>query len=85
MALTALGPVFGLKGSPRGLAEAARAAGAMAWIRDHGWGPSQAQEEQRRAWSDLRRIGLTDTPDWFSELARREVCLLYTSDAADDM
>eukprot|EP00969_Alexandrium_andersonii_P052626 2312277-Alexandrium_andersonii.AAC.1 len=38
MALTALGPVFGLRGAPRGLAEAAAAAGAVAWIRDQGWG-----------------------------------------------
>eukprot|EP00969_Alexandrium_andersonii_P310095 13703635-Alexandrium_andersonii.AAC.1 len=71
MALTALGPVFGLKGSPRGLAEAARAAGAMAWIRDHGWGPAQARGEQRRAWNDLRRVGIAETPDWFAELACR--------------
>eukprot|EP00969_Alexandrium_andersonii_P232059 10247077-Alexandrium_andersonii.AAC.1 len=72
MALTALGPVFGLKGSTRGLAEASQAAGAMAWIRDHGWGPAQAREEQRRTWNDLRRAGIAEPPDWFAELARKE-------------
>eukprot|EP00969_Alexandrium_andersonii_P172730 7636336-Alexandrium_andersonii.AAC.1 len=69
MATTALGPVFGLKGSPQKLAEASQAAGAMAWIREHGWGPAQAREQQRRAWSDLRRAGIADPPEWLSELA----------------
>eukprot|EP00969_Alexandrium_andersonii_P262865 11619475-Alexandrium_andersonii.AAC.1 len=48
MALAALGPVYGLKGAPRGLAEAAQAAGAMAWIREQGWGPAQSRDQQRR-------------------------------------
>eukprot|EP00969_Alexandrium_andersonii_P072739 3209839-Alexandrium_andersonii.AAC.1 len=69
MALTALGPVFGFKGSPRGLAEVAQAAGAMAWIRDHGWGPAQACDEQRRTWNEFRRVGIAEAPDWFTELA----------------
>eukprot|EP00969_Alexandrium_andersonii_P246729 10903783-Alexandrium_andersonii.AAC.1 len=65
MAITALGPAFGLKGSPRGLAEASQAAGTMAWIRGHGWGPAQAREEQRRTWSDLRRAGIADPLNGF--------------------
>eukprot|EP00969_Alexandrium_andersonii_P253624 11209426-Alexandrium_andersonii.AAC.1 len=63
MAVTSLGPVFGLRGSPRGLLEVARAAGAMAWVRDHGWGPGQAREDQRNAWGDLRRAALADVPE----------------------
>eukprot|EP00969_Alexandrium_andersonii_P125244 5536650-Alexandrium_andersonii.AAC.1 len=58
MAVTALGPVFGIKGAPRGLAEAARAAGATAWIREQGWGPAQARGQQRRTWAELRRAGI---------------------------
>eukprot|EP00969_Alexandrium_andersonii_P091331 4031890-Alexandrium_andersonii.AAC.1 len=68
MALAALGPVFGLRGSPRGLYEAALAAGAMAWIRDQGWGPAAARVRQRDEWAHLRRAGLRDAPEWFVRL-----------------
>eukprot|EP00969_Alexandrium_andersonii_P130980 5791914-Alexandrium_andersonii.AAC.1 len=44
----------------------------MAWIRDHGWGPAQAREEQRRTWNELRRAGIAEAPDWFTELASRD-------------
>eukprot|EP00969_Alexandrium_andersonii_P354414 15442100-Alexandrium_andersonii.AAC.1 len=72
MALAALGPAFGLRGAPRGLYEAALAAGAMAWIRDQGWGPAAARVQQREEWGRLRRVGLGEAPEWFSEAARRE-------------
>eukprot|EP00969_Alexandrium_andersonii_P344819 15242171-Alexandrium_andersonii.AAC.1 len=54
MALAALGPVYGLRGAPRGLYEASLAAGAMAWIRDQGWGPAASRVRQRDAWTLLR-------------------------------
>eukprot|EP00969_Alexandrium_andersonii_P077662 3425335-Alexandrium_andersonii.AAC.1 len=63
MALAALGPVFGLRGAPRGLYEAALAAGAMAWIRDQGWGPAAARVQQRGEWGRLRRVGLGEAPE----------------------
>eukprot|EP00969_Alexandrium_andersonii_P219435 9691307-Alexandrium_andersonii.AAC.1 len=63
MALAALGPVFGLRGSPRGLFEAALAAGAMAWIRDQGWGPAMARTRQRDEWIRLRRAGIGEAPE----------------------
>eukprot|EP00969_Alexandrium_andersonii_P230493 10178995-Alexandrium_andersonii.AAC.1 len=72
MALTALGPVFGLRGAPRGLVEAAAAAGTIAWIRDQGWGPAQARSLQRQEWVRLRLSGLSEPPEWFSDAAKRE-------------
>eukprot|EP00969_Alexandrium_andersonii_P027060 1180080-Alexandrium_andersonii.AAC.1 len=72
MALTSLGPVFGLRGAPRGLAEAAAAAGAVAWIRDQGWGPAQARGYQREEWVRLRLAGIGEAPEWFSDAAQRE-------------
>eukprot|EP00969_Alexandrium_andersonii_P061357 2705199-Alexandrium_andersonii.AAC.1 len=63
MALTSLGPAFGLRGAPRGLGEASAAAGAMVWVRDQGWGPPQARGQQRREWTRLRLAGLAEPPD----------------------
>eukprot|EP00969_Alexandrium_andersonii_P167394 7399785-Alexandrium_andersonii.AAC.1 len=63
MALAALGPAFGLRGAPRGLVEAAAAAGAAAWIRDQGWGPAQARTLQRQEWVRLRIAGLAEPPE----------------------
>eukprot|EP00969_Alexandrium_andersonii_P097626 4311026-Alexandrium_andersonii.AAC.1 len=64
MAFTALGPVAGFWGAPRGLAEAATAAGDVAWIRDQGWGPAQARALQRQEWVRLRIAGLAEPPEW---------------------
>eukprot|EP00969_Alexandrium_andersonii_P247417 10933039-Alexandrium_andersonii.AAC.1 len=69
MALTSLGPVFGISGAPRGLGEAAQAVGAIAWIREQGWGPAQSRGEQRWAWAKLRRCGIVEPPEWPSEEA----------------
>eukprot|EP00969_Alexandrium_andersonii_P095143 4202666-Alexandrium_andersonii.AAC.1 len=63
MALAALGPVFGLRGAPRGLLEAALAAGAIAWIREQGWGPALGRSRQRDEWVRLRRAGIADAPE----------------------
>eukprot|EP00969_Alexandrium_andersonii_P261727 11570388-Alexandrium_andersonii.AAC.1 len=44
----------------------------MAWIRDQGWGPAAARVQQREERGRLRRVGLTEAPEWCSEAARRE-------------
>eukprot|EP00969_Alexandrium_andersonii_P094660 4181882-Alexandrium_andersonii.AAC.1 len=63
MALTSLGLVFGISGAPHGLAEAARTAEAIAWIREQGWGPARACVELRRAWAQLRLGGIVEPPE----------------------
>ena len=45
--LPGLGPLFGVRGAPKCLATAARAAGAVAGARDGGWGPSPERRQQK--------------------------------------
>ena len=50
-AITALGPVWGIRGSPKCPEASARAQGALAHIRGSAWGPAPARRAQGAAWA----------------------------------
>ena len=56
-ALPGIGIALGVRGAPRCPHAAARAAGAVAWLRSGCWGPAQLGAELRGAWGGLPRPG----------------------------